>query len=591
MSRKNKPYSLNQRIMLMIVVPPLFLMLVLLLYLNLYRTNVETMAETTFRSMAEIKQQQLKENLDEIRGITKEIAYSSMLQQYLTETKASEKVRTYQHYQNYLRAISANADSIISAYASTGAGFNVHMADGYLFSFVQAQKQLELHHPLYRNTEYFTPWRKIVYSLSDHLYGMYYYVGSSLQTLGPDQNTSVIGAVMYDPSKLLPVDTADQDHLAILMMDDVPVFLCGKLEQEQVEQLKHSQSFLTKINGVEYYFAQYTMLQEPTMKLLYLVPRNSLIQHSNFWENQTLMIIVMAVVLLALTVILILSAIFKPIRQMCNEVDRIKTYGEHLSTPRAKELAVLAQTYNAMSERVGNSIEQEKQLIDQQYQLQIQKNRMEMQAFRNQINPHFLFNTLECVNGMVRYYRVEPLTKLISSLSSCFHYTLHSPMMVTLEEEIKHLTNYLEIIETRFPGKYRIIHRVDAEAKGILVPSLLLQPLAENAVTHAFRKHTKKARPTIVLQAQLDEAKEHLTIHIIDNGMGMDDEKLAEVLATAHTTDYVKKHISLNNVYRRLTLLYGADCMQIASRSGCYTRITARIPLTLPAAVPLNSEE
>ena len=89
-----------------------------------------------------------------------------------------------------------------------------------------------------------------------------------------------------------------------------------------------------------------------------------------------------------------------------------------MSTPRVKELAALTDTYNAMSQRISRSIQQEKKMVDQQYQLQIQKNRMEIQAFRNQINPHFLFNTLECINGMVRYYQLEPVSALMSAYLS-----------------------------------------------------------------------------------------------------------------------------------------------------------------------------
>ncbi|MBR6570065.1 MAG: histidine kinase, partial [Clostridia bacterium] len=293
----------------------------------------------------------------------------------------------------------------------------------------------------------------------------------------------------------------------------------------------------------------------------------------------TLGFIALAAIVLSLSVILILQTIFLPIRQLCREVDALKNYGEKLSTPRARELSAITDTYNAMSQRISESIQQEKQMVDQQYQLQIQKNRMEMRAFRNQINPHFLFNTLECLNGMVRYYQVEPVSDLITNLSGCFHYSLYSPMMVSLSEELGHLTNYLEIIETRFPGKYRIIRQVEEQAEGILVPSLLLQPLAENAVTHAFRGYAKKARPTIVLQARLDGNGEFLNIHITDNGIGMDDEKITEVLQTMRSAEYVDKHISLNNVYRRLTLLYGPECMQVSTRSGCYTRISVRIPV------------
>ena len=89
-----------------------------------------------------------------------------------------------------------------------------------------------------------------------------------------------------------------------------------------------------------------------------------------------------------------------------------------------------------------------------------------------------------------------------------------------------------------------------------------------------------------MLQARLDENEKYLHIHITDNGIGMDEEKLTEVLETMHSIEYVDKHISLNNVYRRLTLLYGRDCMQVVTRSGCYTRISVRIPVEQPQPQP-----
>lgn len=582
MSGKTRPYSLNQRVMLFYLIPLVFLLAVLFVYLNVYRTNVETMAETTFRSVVDLKHQQVEENLDELRSITKEIAYSSLLQQYLVETNESEKVQTYAHFQNYLRAISANSPSIVSAYASLGGYSRVHMADGYLFTFEEMQNRLEIEKKLDKNTEYFTEWKSLSGMAPGHLYGMYFFVGSPIHAGSTFKDSRMVGGIIYDPSKLLAVDEEAQDHVAVLVMGHKPVFLSGRLNRDHLGRLLDSQEQRITLDGVRYYCRQSTLLNRPEMKLLYLVPRETLIQNGGFWEKQTLGFIALAAIVLSLSVVLILQTIFLPIRQLCREVEALKNYGEKLSTPRARELSAITDTYNAMSQRISESIQQEKQMVDQQYQLQIQKNRMEMRAFRNQINPHFLFNTLECLNGMVRYYQVEPVSDLITNLSGCFHYSLYSPMMVKLTEELGHLTNYLEIIETRFPGKYRIIRQVDEQAENILVPSLLLQPLAENAVTHAFKGYNKKARPTIVLQARLDENEKYLHIHITDNGIGMDEEKLTEVLETMHSIEYVDKHISLNNVYRRLTLLYGRDCMQVVTRSGCYTRISVRIPVEQP---------
>lgn len=574
---KHRQYSLNRRIMLFYLIPLAVLLTVLFLYLNIYRANVETMAETTFSSLVDLKHQQLEENLNELRSITKEIAYSSLLQEYLVETDESEKVQTYAHFQNYLRAISSDSNAIVSAYASLGGDSRVHMADGYLFMFEEMQNRLNLEEKLDKNTEYFTELRNLTGFASSHLYGMYFYSGSPVHVGNIYKNSRMVGGIIYDPSKLLSIDKESRDHVAVLVIGDKPVYLSGMLNKEQLDTLLASQEQTIMLDGISYYYQTNLLLDRQDMKFVYLVPRESLIQNSGFWEKQTLLFILLASAVLSLSVVLILQSIFRPIKQLCREVSSLRSYGEELSTPRARELAVLTDTYNAMSQRISRSIQQEKQMVDQQYQLQIQKNRMEMQAFRNQINPHFLFNTLECLNGMVRYYQVEPVSKLITNLSGCFHYSLYSPMMVKLSEELKHLTNYLEIIETRFPGKYRIIRQVDVGAEDILVPSLLLQPLAENAVTHAFRGNTKKARPTILLQAKMDKTGKYLNICITDNGIGMDEQKLAEILETTHSTDYVDKHISLNNVYRRLMLLYGPNCMQIASCSGHYTKISVRI--------------
>ena len=576
---KAKQYSLNRRVMMFYLIPLAFLLAVLFLYLNVYHTNVETMAETTFQSIVDLRHQQVEENLDGLRNLTKEIAYSSLLQQYLVETNETEKVQTYAHFQNYLRAICANSEPLISAYASLGRYSRVHMADGYLFLFEETQNRLEREGVLNKNSEYFTGLRSLPGTDIGRLYGMYFYVGSPIHAGSTYKNSRMVSGVIYDPCSLLGVDNKEEDHIAVFLMNDTPVFLSGTMSNEHLQMLVGSQKKRVMLDGVDYYYHERTLLDSREMKLLYLVPRASLVQNSGAWEKQTLAFIALAAVVLSLSVVLILQTIFLPIRQLCREVDALKNYGEKLSTPRARELSSITDTYNAMSQRISESIQQEKQMVDQQYQIQIQKNRMEMRAFRNQINPHFLFNTLECLNGMVRYYQLEPVSALIANLAGCFHYSLHSPMMVTLAEELSHLNNYLDIIETRFPGKYRIVRQVEERAESILVPSLLLQPLAENAVTHAFRGYAKKARPTIVLQARLDEAGNSLHIHIADNGMGMDDEKLAEVLETMHSAEYVDKHISLNNVYRRLTLLYGQECMQVVTRCGYYTRISVKIPL------------
>lgn len=582
MKKEKKRYSLQRRIMLFYLVPLFALLAVLFIYIKAYRSNVETLAEATFQNLSGTKHQQLEENFQKIEAISKDIAYSAALQQYLLEMEESEKVKSYTHLQNYLRAVSTNSPSVVSVYASIGSNSGIHMGDGFYYMFEDARNKLKENHELKRNEQYLVPLKNYASGSNPaQIYGMCFFVGSTIYAGGTFKNQDIVSGVMYDPYKLIDLREEAKDHIAVLMIMDTPVVLSGNADQEETLKIIKSDRKNLTLSGKDYYFSRKAIPGSAEIELCYLVPRTSLVQPSNVWQHQATMFIVLSALVLSLSVTLIINSIFLPIRQMSKEVESLSHYGESLTSPKAKELAAFADTFNDMSHRISRDILQEKEMMDQQYQLQIQKNRMEMQAFRNQINPHFLFNTLECINAMVRYYKLAPVSKLITNLSGCFRYSLYSPMLVMLSEEIGHLANYLEIIETRFPGKYRVIYKVDEAAKKAYVPSLLLQPLAENAVTHAFIGNTKKARPTIVLKAMTDEKTGYLHIELIDNGMGMEEEKLKEITATMQSAEYVDKHISLNNVYRRLTLLYGEKCMTIDSRYGCFTRISVRIPVSL----------
>ncbi|MBQ4159200.1 MAG: histidine kinase [Clostridia bacterium] len=582
MRKEKKRYSLQRRIMLFYVVPLFALLSVLFIYIKAYRSNVETLAEATFQNLAATKHQQLEENFQKIGSISKDIAYSSVLQQYLLEMEESEKVKTYAHLQNYLRAVSTNSPSVVSVYASIGSNASIHMGDGYFYMFEEARNKLKDVHEFERNSQYLIPLKNYA-SASDpeKIYGMCFYVGSTIYAGGTFKNQNILSGVMYDPYKLIEFNEEAKDHIAILTIMDTPVVLSGDVGEEAVSKIINRKEKSIFLSGREFYLSQKAISGREEIQLIYLVPRESLVHPSNVWQNQATAFIVLSALVLSLSVTLIINSIFLPIRQMSREVEALSHYGEMLTRPRAKELAALTDTFNDMSLRISRDIKQEKEMMDQQYQLEIQKNRMEMQAFRNQINPHFLFNTLECINAMVRYYKLQPVSKLITNLSGCFRYSLYSPMLVKLSEEIDHLMNYLDIIETRFPGKYRFVYSVDEKARQADVPSLLLQPLAENAVTHAFIGKKKKARPTIVIKERTSENAVYLKIDIVDNGMGMDDEKLKEITSTMKRKEYVDKHISLNNVYRRLMLLYGKECMSIQTKYGCYTKISVRIPVSL----------
>ena len=169
--------------------------------------------------------------------------------------------------------------------------------------------------------------------------------------------------------------------------------------------------------------------------------------------------------------------------------------------------------------------------------------------------------------GMAMHYRVEPLEQIVTALSDSLHYALRAPDEVTLQQEIDHLQDYMRILEIRMPDKYRLVVHAAPETLEKRVLSLLLQPLAENAVQHGILN--RKNGGTIIIRTE--ETDEYAVVTVADNGVGIENAK-------GRTALEEHSHIGIPNVRSRLEEMVEGN-MEIES-SGRGTTITIRIPWT-----------
>ena len=198
-----------------------------------------------------------------------------------------------------------------------------------------------------------------------------------------------------------------------------------------------------------------------------------------------------------------------------------------------------------------------------------------MAALQNQINPHFLFNTLNSVSSLVR---VAPDTarELILKLATILRRLLHSSdAFVPLQDEIDFIDNYLDIEVVRFGrDKLRVVKELDPVSLDVMVPSMLLQPLVENSIKHGLS--SKIDGGSIYLRSQI--ANDHVTIEVEDDGVGMASVQLLE-----RPTGLGQGGIGIANVAERLKVLYGDTArMTIDSHNGSGTLVRLRLPI-LPA--------
>ncbi|HKW18280.1 MAG TPA: histidine kinase [Terriglobales bacterium] len=204
-----------------------------------------------------------------------------------------------------------------------------------------------------------------------------------------------------------------------------------------------------------------------------------------------------------------------------------------------------------------------------------------MAALQNQINPHFLFNTLNSVSSLVR---VNPDTarELIIKLATILRRLLHSSdAFVALQEEIEFIDNYLDIEVVRFGAdKLRVVKELDPESLDVMVPSMLLQPLVENSIKHGLS--SKIDGGSIYLRSKLTDS--HVTIEVEDDGVGMGSAQLLEP-----PNGFGEGGIGMANVAERLKVLYGETArMTIDSRNGTGTLVRLRLPV-LPGDSKLSA--
>jgi two-component system LytT family sensor kinase len=225
--------------------------------------------------------------------------------------------------------------------------------------------------------------------------------------------------------------------------------------------------------------------------------------------------------------------------------------------------------------RIWNNTRIERKLVEQEKALM----QARMDALVSQINPHFLFNTLNTVSSLIRFDPDTARTVLLK-LANIMRRRLKSQIhFVPLKQELEFIDDYLDIEVVRFgQDKLQIRKEIEADTLDDLVPSMILQPLLENAIRHGIGPKIEGG--TITLRAA--HSKGHLIIEVIDDGVGIPQERRHDILESG---------IGISNVHERLKVLYGQDSsMKIESQAGKGTEIRIEIPELVTARQPVSVE-
>lgn len=259
--------------------------------------------------------------------------------------------------------------------------------------------------------------------------------------------------------------------------------------------------------------------------------------------------------------------------------------GEDPSVENRDEMGELVRAFNKMKRSAKGYIDTLKEnhrMSELLHREEIERVEMEKQLsgarlelLKSQINPHFLFNTLNMIACMAKLEEAVTTERMISSMSSLFRYNLKtSEQIVTLARELKVVQDYMYIQQMRFGS--RILYSCDlkVDAEQAMIPAFTLQPVVENAMVHGLSKKEQGGR----VHVRIWEQGNRLVISVADTGLGMSEERLAEVTEAMKERRTSRIGIGLGNIYKRIHMMYKQGEFRIASIEGRGTVIQMFIP-------------
>ena len=297
---------------------------------------------------------------------------------------------------------------------------------------------------------------------------------------------------------------------------------------------------------------------------------------------RTLLIIMGAMILAIMVIVLFVSQwMTKPVEEMSSTITRIKDGETQLRVQPvgwSQELTTLGTEFNEMLDRMQVMAQEElqhKMLVE----------RTEYKMLQAQINPHFLYNTLDTMSGIANAQNCPMVSGMCHSLSAIFRYSLNmTDELSTVQNEMAHVRNYLYVMDVRNGSTIAYDYQIDSDTLADQMPRICIQPVVENALTHGLRNVRRKDKKLLI---RSEHVNENLVITVQDNGAGMDAESMNRLL-DQNDMKRVESGISIGilNVNARLKRLFGEKYgLHIESTAGEGTTVT----ITVPAVSTENS--
>lgn len=515
--------------------------------------------------------QQVNRSLDEVEDLSYSIAIDTKIQEQLAKMKSLKHFTAEYSYEVYqlrmlLNSELSNSDIISNVLYTNGEDTRIlagtatgTLEDGLYQDFMDRMHEARGAYLVQ------SPTTSYPYLLSGR--DILKHIDASLEYLGSLMFTSNVAGMI---EKNIDDLEAESSALCIFSQDGV-IYQNQENMMEKTGDIQGDKGFFIMKDKGQRYFVCYLKSSKTGWTYVNMFPYTEI-----YGQNQNLRYMMLGGFLLlfllsALIVEKLAHIITKPLVHLTKSMEIVET-GDFASAKevletgaRSDEIGLLTQEFRVMLDKIDY-------LIHENYEKQLLLKDTRYQMLQAQINPHFLYNTLNSINWMIRAKRNDEAAEMTVALGTILRSAMSKQQFSTLAEELENLKKYITIQKYRY--QKRAVFEVNADfSASCLIPHMTLQPLVENAITHGVDRMLTECTITVTVR----EEPEKIWMQVSDNGPGMTQEELEAVRTF---TMKPKGHgIGLKNIYERLKMAFDQEAeFEISSAPGEGTVVTIKIP-------------
>ncbi|QUL52085.1 histidine kinase [Paenibacillus tritici] len=497
-----------------------------------------------------------------------------------------EYMRSFNSYVNGIVINDIKGRRLHSLDSASGDIFFINPYD----TFIQKYKD----DPLLRERGRFTTILKDVRTGTEQ----FFYIAPIVENIGGVYFSQITGycTVMVNMDKLqgLVEDTEFTQSSTLYILNNRDEVIAstnssarGTLFQEVLAMDKDSllHGVKTTIDGEEILVQVKGLEQADGWRVVSMIPVHELTADMAPMRKVSIIVGIGIILTMLLTGSFFMNNLMRPLMGLVMDMKRVarKDMGFRIKVRFTNEVGLLARDINRMMDEMEEMARDMFATQARLYESELSQKQAEFAALQSQINPHFLYNTLNCISSIGLEYGSREIAQITYCMSKIFRYSIKKDNLVQIGEEVDCIQAYMKIISIRYENKFSMELEVEERLLSMKTPKMILQPIVENSVYHGLERMDQGGR--LLLTGSTDVHGD-VTFCITDTGRGMEPEELAALQAKL-SADYPERTsdgqpaqgIGLTNIHHRLRMLFGEGYgLTVESRFGQGTTVTVKIP-------------